>query len=130
VPLTITTPQNIFDGVITINVSLENNTRKHFYVLATNTGGAWESEFFFKEKKMVSSYLVNYGVRRLGEGYVLVQSGQTYTFQLNVNFGEFYGYAKDGEYSIKLSYYDYSRYHIKALKGRIESNVLTVVYKP
>ena len=131
VKLTITTPQNIFDDVITIDVSLENNTKKNFYVLTTSNCDAWESEFFFQgTKKMVSSYLVNYGVRRLGEGYLLVQSGQTYTFQLSVNFGKFYDHAKEGEYSMKLSYYDYSYYHIKALKGRIESNILKVVYSP
>ena len=42
-------------------------------------------------------------------------------YKLNDNYGE---------YSLKLTYYDSFRGHRKALKGRVESNVLTVTYEP
>ena len=137
VKLIIDTQKNTTDNVIIIDVSLVNNTMKDFYVLTT--GHAWTLDIFFQDTiKMEFPYLVNYGVRQIKDSYVLIKSGQTYTFHNSVDFRELCHKCPVpsklntdyGKYSIKLTYYDYFRGRIKALKGRVESNVLTVTYEP
>jgi hypothetical protein len=137
VKLIIDTPNNITDGPVTINVSLENNTNYDFYVVDKRywdmPSCIWGLKIIFQETKqvMVRSELINHGIRSIRESYVFVERGHSYTFQLNVDFRELCSFCR-GEYSIKLTYYNRDRYfrHRKVFRGRIESNVLNVVYKP
>jgi hypothetical protein len=128
IKLTIDTLQNITDYGITINVSLENNSIYDFYVLDKRYGGIsrgpWNLEIFFQDTiRILPNWLSNPG-RMSRESYVLIKSGHSYIFHQNVYT------PKYGEYSVKLSYDDRYLYRGRALKGRIESNVLKVIYKP
>jgi len=136
VKLTIDTPENITDGFITINVSLENNTIHDFYIIdkryfdiPSNT--CWGLEIISQDTKQIvrRSVLINHGVVRRTD-YVFIESGHTYTFQLSVDFTELCNSLGYGKYSIKLNYYDSRRYRLKAFKGKIESNVRKVLYEP
>jgi len=144
VKLRIVTPKSMISDSILINISLENNTKNDFYIfsrgLSISGENTWNLEINFQDTiGMGLPYMVHYGSPKINdERYVLIKSEHTYTSCIHLDFRELYSnrYALGqlntdyGEYFLKLSYHDYARYHIKALKGKIESNVLKVVYEP
>lgn len=148
IKLTISTPRDTIYDFAIINVSIENNTIDDLYLLdkrfcdiSRPKATKWNFEIFFQDTiRMITPMLINHGGRRkTKENYVLIKSGDKYNFYFSVDFGDLLPSSRYmasqsnndfGEYSMKLSYHDCLRYYMKAFQGRIESNVITVVYKP
>jgi len=147
--LTISTHQNTVNDTVTIYISLENNTHNDLYLLNLNRKflsisnpktTMWNLEIFFQDTirmKEEMRMLINYGTRSRKDDYILLKSGEKYTFHIKVDFSTLVrssGYMSGvlntdyGGYSMRLVYKDLY-YSIKAFRGRIESNVIGVLYR-
>jgi len=151
VNLSISTQKDTIDDFITINVSFENNSRKDFYLSGRKHVGIsgcdreslWNLDIYFQDTIMYPPVIFS-DLNLQKEDYFPLKSGEKYMFNFDVDFKKLYQEnVRDitkrnkyyGEYSLKLSYEHSNRRnwllkHRKAFEGRIESNVVTVMYKP
>ena len=143
--LGISTTKDMVSDLVNINVSFENNTTNDFYFLnkrmvdfSQEKISMWNFKVFFQDTiPMTTSTLINYG-RVSEKDYVLFKSGEKYTFELSIDLETLTREdlsklgnvnADYGEYSLKLIYSDPFLVKKKAFKGRIESNVIKVIYQ-
>ena len=144
--LTINTmPDTVFDTA-NIAVSFENNTTNDIYLLnreivavSDNQAYLWCLEVLFQDTILMMSPINFFSniKRPTKEDYFRLKSGDKYTFNFDVDFSklvqkpyEFGNLNADyGEYTLKLTYTDPFLVDKKAFRGKIESNVIRLVYK-
>jgi len=144
VKLIISTSENTVFDTVKVTAFLKNDSEKDFYFrkpISVNRD-IWRLDIFFQDTiKMTYFALIHPKCRISKEDYFLLTSNESYTFTFNVIMSTWiqesldHNYLKNdayGEYSIKLSYYDRYRYckPKKAFRVRVESNSVTVIYKP
>ena len=145
VKLTINATQDTVFDTINITVCLENNTLNDFYLLnrrevafSNNKGLPYRLEMFFQDTiPMAHLIFVNMG-NITKKDYFLLKGGEIYTFNFDVDFKRFTREDLSnfrelntdyGEYTLKLTYTDPFLVDKKAFRGKIESNVIRLVYK-
>lgn len=144
VKLIISTHENAVSDTLMVTGFIKNDSKKDFYFHKSKPSVAskyrWRLDVFYQDTIRMTDYTLTHYGRTSITHYFLLKSNECYTFTFNVIISElmpetqYYRKLNDiyGEYSIKLTYYNRDRYfrHRKVFRGRIESNVLNVVYKP
>ena len=146
VKLTINTTKDIVYDTINVNISFENNTTDDLYFLDNKmvtvsrniSSPLWDLEILFQDTILMIAPIFDKYSTPTKADYILLKSGDKYTFNYNVDFRMLmreyqyvYRELSDdyGEYSMQLTYKDKFLKDKRAFRGKIESNVIKVIYK-
>jgi hypothetical protein len=144
-----TAKDTVFDS-INVTVFLKNNTGNDIYLLKTSVIGGkvvfidnpsswWKLNILFQDTiQMIPYPFIRVRMRHpRKEDYFLLKSEEIYTFNFDVDFTKLarepleFGSINNnyGVYSVKLVYTDPFLVEKKAFRGKIESNVIRLMYK-